>query len=137
MKDAVESDQFRLYLFDLSQKLDNSTISKYIDSKALSELKDYLDLLKNTVSDRISNFLIEKIQNLSEWSKTEITHQVGQALILKYEYLYSFVVKNEPKIAAKVYSEYISAIMPLINRMSDEYKDKFSKLDLVFCSKFY
>ncbi|MES1905401.1 MAG: Vacuolar protein sorting-associated protein 52, partial [Paramarteilia canceri] len=130
MKDSVDSNQFRLHLFDLSHKLDNSTISKYIDSKALTELKDYLDLLKTTVSQRISDFIIEKIQHLSEWSKTEITHQIGQALILKYEYLYSFVVKNDPKTAAKIYSEYISAIMPLINKMSDDYKNLFFQLDL-------
>ena len=146
LKSDIDSQKFKIFLTELGLKLSDPRLITHLDHKALVELKQYLDLVKDTVLKRISVFLLNKISNISVWSDEIVIgqnsgsmpdHQIGQALMLRYGHLYSFLLTYDKLSATKIYNEYVNRAPELISKITLQYTDIFTVLQVIKCLKLF
>ena len=146
LKSDIDSQKFKIFLTELGLKLSDPRLITHLDHKALVELKQYLDLVKDTVLKRISVFLLNKISNISVWSDEIVIgqnsgsmpdHQIGQALMLRYGHLYSFLLTYDKLSATKIYNEYVNRAPELISKITLQYTDIFTVLQVIKCFKLF
>ena len=108
LKGEVGSQSFNICLKEFTQKLDDPSLKEYGSFKALQNTQQYLNAIKLQVLDRVENFLKIKLNDIESWSENEYDYQIGQALMLKNENLYSFILNFSKTQAIEIYNLYIA-----------------------------
>lgn len=103
----VTEKEFLNQLDDLNHKLNLIKELNFKESKAAQDVNEVLEKLKIKAMAKVRVYLLEQIY---KFRKPMTNYQVPQNAMLKYKFLFKFILSNERPVAQEICTEYMDTM---------------------------
>lgn len=103
----VTEKEFLNQLDDLNHKLNIIKELNFKESKSAQDVSDVLEKLKIKAMTKVRVYLLEQIY---KFRKPMANYQVPQNAMLKYKFLFKFILSNERQVAQEICTEYMDTM---------------------------
>lgn len=103
----VTEKEFLNQLDDLNHKLNIIKELNFKESKSAQDVSDVLEKLKIKAMTKVRVYLLEQIY---KFRKPMTNYQVPQNAMLKYKFLFKFILSNERQVAQEICTEYMDTM---------------------------
>ncbi|XP_030053082.1 vacuolar protein sorting-associated protein 52 homolog [Microcaecilia unicolor] len=125
LETAVTEQSFLEQLHELNNKINYVKEQSFRETMACADVQDTLDRLKIKASNKIREFILQKIYS---FRKPMTNYQIPQNALLKFRFFYQFLLANERSVAKEIRDEYVDTMSKIYLSYFKSYTSRLMKV---------